>query len=78
MEKSEMWEWVIILLCVVGWWPRIFLNYDPLWYHLLIYYVAPIVLIVIAVRRYRRMKAGLDYSEHMLSGGSPNRDPKQR
>lgn len=66
MKRSEIIEWVIILLAVLLWWPRIFLGYDPRWYHLLIYYVVPLVLLIIFIRRYRRMKEGLAYSKEMI------------
>ncbi|NPV46424.1 MAG: hypothetical protein HPY69_05680 [Armatimonadetes bacterium] len=66
MSRDEIIEWAVILLSVVLWWPRLFLGYDPLWYHLLIYYAVPVALIVIFVRRFRRMRAGLEYSEKVV------------
>ncbi len=75
MSRDEIIEWVIILLCVVVWWPRLFMNYDPLWYHVLIYYLVPLALIIIAVRRYRRMKAGLEYSEKVVQSQRYGQQP---
>ena len=66
MARDELVEWIIIILSVVLWWPRLFLGYDPLWYHVLSSYAVPIALVVILVRRIRRMKAGLDYSEKVV------------
>ena len=81
MEKSELIEWIVIIACVVSWWPRIFLGYDPLWYHVLIYYAAPVALVAILVRRIRRMRAGLEYSEKAVQsqrGGRPLPDLTER
>ncbi len=68
MSRRELAEWLLILLIIIGWWPRIFLGYDPLWYHILIYYLAPVVLVVILLRRFRAMQAGFEYSERMMKG----------
>jgi len=65
MERNELIEWIVIILCVIAWWPLIFWNFNPLWYHLLIYYGAPLALVLIFIRRHRRMKAGLEYSEQV-------------
>lgn len=75
MSRDEIIEWAVIILSVVLWWPRLFLNYDPLWYHLLIYYAVPVALIVIFVRRYRRMKAGLEYSEKVVQSQRYGQSP---
>ncbi len=66
MERKEIIEWALILLVIVAWWPRIFLDYDPLWYYVLTQYVSPIVLVVILVRRYRRVQEGLEYSRKIV------------
>jgi hypothetical protein len=70
MNRVEVIEWIVIMLVIVSWWPRIFLgygyNHDPMWYHLLTHYVSPLVLIVIVLRRWRRMQEGFHYSEEML------------
>jgi len=66
MERNEFIEWIIIILVIVAWWPHIFLGYDPLWYHILIYYVTPSTLVVILVIRYRRVREGFEYSEQVI------------
>ena len=71
MSRRELVEWFLILLIIIGWWPRIFLGYDPLWYHILIYYVAPLVLVVVLLRRFRAMQEGFEYSERMMKGQRP-------
>ncbi len=57
-----------MLALIVAWWPRIFVGYDPAWYHILLFYVSPIVLIFIAVRRFRDMQEGFKHSERMIKG----------
>jgi len=71
MHRTELIEWIIIIASIVLWWPRIFMGYDAVWYHLLIYYAVPVALLVICFRRYGRMKAGLKFSEDSLKGQPP-------
>jgi len=71
MSRRELVEWILILLIIVAWWPRVFLGYDPLWYHILIYYLTPVVLILIFVRRFRAMQKGFEYSERMMKAQRP-------
>jgi len=71
MHRSELIEWIIIIACIVGWWPRIFWGYNPGWYHLLVYYLVPATLVVISLRRFARMRAGLQYSEDALKHQPP-------
>ncbi|HCU33902.1 MAG TPA: hypothetical protein DGT21_00230 [Armatimonadetes bacterium] len=74
MSRTELVEWIVIIGTIVAWWPRIFLGYDPLWYHILIYYVSLPVLVIILVRRFRANEAGFRVSEEMLKaqrGGRP-------
>jgi len=63
MQRAELWEWIILILCIILWWPRIFWGFDALLYHILIYYLVPVALLIIFIRRYVRMKEGLKYSE---------------
>jgi len=74
MSRSELAEWVVIIGIIVAWWPRIFFGYDPLWYHILIYYFSLPILVIILVRRFRANEAGFRVSEDMLKaqrGGRP-------
>lgn len=66
MERRELIEWIVIIAIIVAWWPRIFLGFDPPWYHALIYYVSPLVLIIIFVGRLRKMQEGLAYSQKVM------------
>lgn len=70
MHWREVVEWIVILLIIVAWWPRIFLgyghDYDPMWYHVLTHYISPLILIIIVILRWRRMQAGFRYSEEMM------------
>ena len=75
MHRTELIEWIIILASIVLWWPRIFLGYDPLWYHLLLYVGVPVTLLVIFFRRLARVRAGLKYSEESLKNQPPG--PRQ-
>lgn len=71
MNRTELIEWIVMIASVVLWWPRIFMGYDPLWYHLLIYVGVPVALVVIFFRRFARMKAGLKFSEDSLKNMPP-------
>ncbi len=59
---------------VIAWWPRI-LGYDPLWYHIIIYYVCPIVLIFITIRRMKANREGFKMSEDMIDAQLRGRRP---
>lgn len=71
MHRSELIEWIIIIACILAWWPRIFWGLDATWYHLLTYYFVPGVLLVIFFRRFARMKAGFKYSEDVVKNQPP-------
>ena len=74
MSRTALVEWIAIIGIIVAWWPRIFLGYDPLWYHILIYYFSLPILAIILVRRFRANEAGFRVSEDMLKaqrGGRP-------
>ena len=66
MERNELTEWIVMILIIVSWWPKIFLGYDPLWYNLLVYLAGPVVLVAIFVVRYRRVREGFEYSEQVI------------
>lgn len=81
MDKTELREWIIIIASILAWWPYILIRAGivtwayPLWYHLLINFGVPIILLVIFVRRHRRMKAGLDYSQQVVDSQRPPGQP---
>lgn len=72
MDRTELVEWLIMIACIVLWWPYLLIRsgyvaWDyPMWYHILTHYVVPVVLIVIFIRRAGRMKAGLEYSKEVV------------
>ncbi len=77
MSRTELYEWIIIILCIISWWPLIFLGFDPLWYRLFIYIGVPLVLLGILARRFGRVREGLDYSEKVIESqrGTPGMPP---
>ncbi len=66
MERNELIEWIVMLLVIVAWWPKIFFNYDPGWYQVLIYLVTPLTLMAIFAIRYRRVREGFEYSKGII------------
>ncbi len=76
MERREIIEWIVIIACIVAWWPYLFFRYDPMWYHVLIFYISPLVLVYILVVRYRRMQEGFEFSrkivdqQHRMTGAN--------
>lgn len=83
MRRDELIEQIIMIAVLVGFLVHIFTGYDPRWFHVLLYYVSPIALAVILVRRYRRMQEGFEYSrkivdaQHQATGANVvGRDPR--
>lgn len=66
MERNELAEWIVMILIIASWWPKIFIGYGPVWYNLVVYLVGPIVLVAIFVVRYRRVREGFEYSENVI------------
>jgi len=66
MRRDELIEQIIMIAVLVGFLFHIFSGYDPRWFHILLYYVSPVALAVILVRRYRRMQAGFEYSRKVV------------
>lgn len=62
MHRSELIEWIVIMLCVVLFWPILFWS-APEWYRLGYYLFAVVSMLIIFFRRFARMRAGLKYSE---------------
>jgi hypothetical protein len=74
MERSELIEWIVIILCIVLWWPLIF-GFHPVWYRLFLYIGESTALLIILLRRFARMKAGLKFSEDSLKTMPPGPRP---
>ncbi|MGI5817970.1 MAG: hypothetical protein ACOX9R_07710 [Armatimonadota bacterium] len=85
MRRDELVEQIFMIAVLVGFLVHIFTGYDPPWFHALLYYVSPIGLAVIFVRRYRRMQQGFEISrkivdaQHQATGANVvGRDPSAR
>jgi hypothetical protein len=83
MRTDELVEQIIMIAVLVGFLVHIFTGYDPRWFHVALYYVSPVALAVILVRRYRRMQEGFEYSkkvvdaQHQATGANVvGRDPE--
>ena len=66
MRTDELVEQIIMIAVLAGFLVHIFTGYDPRWFHVSLYYVSPIVLAIILVRRYRRMQEGFEYSRKVV------------
>ncbi|MFP4249992.1 MAG: hypothetical protein ACLFU7_10065 [Armatimonadota bacterium] len=82
MRTDELVEQIFMIAVLVGFLFHIFTGYDPRWFHVALYYVSPVVLAIILVRRYRRMQEGFEYSkkivdaQHQATGANVvGRDP---
>jgi hypothetical protein len=86
MTRSELLEWIAMLLIIVLWWPVLFMSWSPDWYRWSLTLVSAIVLTVIFVRRLRQVNEGFAMSESMMRarieaeelarGGKPDLDEK--
>lgn len=76
MERKEIAEQAAMIGIMLAWLVRIFTAYNAAWFHALIYYAAPAVLVLILVFRWRRMNAGFEFSrkivdeQHRLTGAN--------
>jgi len=76
MERKEIVEQSAMIAIIVAWLVRIFTGYDALWFHVLIYWVAPVALVVILVVRWRRVHEGFEFSrkivdeQHRMTGAN--------
>ena len=66
MRTDELVEQMIMIAILVGFLVHIFTGYHPEWLRILLYYVSPLVLLVIFYRRYKRMQEGFEYSRKVV------------
>ncbi len=66
MDRSELAEWIVMLLVIVMWWPPLLFGWGPDWYRYPLYVVSIVTLSYILARRWRRMQEGLRHSQQML------------
>ncbi len=83
MRTDELVEQIIMIAVLAAFLFHIFTGFSPRWFHITLYYVSPIVLVVILIRRYRRMQEGFEYSkkivdaQHQATGANVvGRDPE--
>lgn len=76
MERREIVEQAAMIGIILAWLVRIFTGFHAIWFHALIYYAAPAVLVWILVVRWRRMHEGFEFSrrivdqQHRLTGAN--------
>lgn len=83
MRRDELIEQLIMIAVLAAFLVHIFTGFSPQWFYVTLYYVSPIVLVIILVRRYRRMQEGFEYSkkvvdaQHQATGANVvGRDPQ--
>ena len=86
MTRSELSEWIAMILIIILWWPPLFAGWFPDWYRYCLYLLSFVVLGGIFVRRLRRVNEGFRMSEGMMQakiaaeeqarGGKPSLDEK--
>jgi len=74
MERDELIEWIVIIACIVLWWPLIF-GFRPPWYLPALCIGETAALLVIFFRRLARVRAGLKYSEDVMKNQPPGPHP---
>ncbi len=62
MSRTEFWESIAIIICMLLWWP-IIAGFRPAWYWWSASVLCLTVLTAILVRRWKRMKIAFDEQE---------------
>ncbi len=66
MRRDELIEQGIMIAILAGFLVHIFAGFTPEWLRIALYYVSPVVLLVIFYRRYKRMQEGFEYSKNIV------------
>jgi hypothetical protein len=66
MEREEWLEWGAMILVILAWWPLILFHWFPLPYRIFVYVFSAAVVAGVTIRRVRRVRAGLRYSQDIL------------
>jgi len=66
MRRDELVEQIIMIAILAGFLVHIFTGFNPEWLRITLYYVSPVVLLVIFYRRFRRMQEGFEVSRKMV------------
>ena len=87
MSKTELVEWIIMILIIVLWWPVVFMGWGPASYQYPLSIVSFATLIAILRNRLKRLNQGFQVSEEMMAarykaeemarGGKPSLDEKK-
>jgi len=87
MSKTELVEWIAMILVIVLWWPMLFFDWAPAYYRYPLYVVSVVVLLAVFRARLRRLNEGFRVSETMMDarrraedaarGGKPSLDEKE-
>ena len=86
MNRTELAEWIVMILVIVLWWPVVFADWSPEYYRYPLYVFSFVSLVGILVLRLRRLNEGFKVSEGMMQqkiaaeeqarGGKPSLDEK--
>ena len=74
MERAELGEWIAMILVILAWWPRLF-GWFPLPYRVFVYALSAAVVTIVFVRRLRRVREGLRYSQEILESQRNSQPP---
>jgi hydrogenase-4 membrane subunit HyfE len=66
MEREELYEWIALILAILLWWPLILFGWFPLPYKIFVYVFSAVILVGLLIRRIRRLREGLSYSQEIL------------
>ncbi len=64
MDRDELWEWIGLLAAIVVWWPGL-VGWFPAWYRLAVYAFCGVIIVWVGIRRIRRVREGLQYSQEI-------------
>jgi len=67
-----------MIAIIISWWPRLFLGWGHPVYLALIYFVGPVLLVVIFRRRLKRMNEGLDHSKSIIDATQKAREEAEK
>ena len=83
MEREEWIEWIALIVVILLWWPLLLFHWFPLPYRIFLYAFSAAVLVTITVRRVRRVREGLHYSNEIMEsqrraqGPRPLNEPRE-
>jgi len=78
VTRQELWEWIAMIAIIISWWPRLFLGWGHPIYLALIYFVEPVLLLIIFRRRLKRMNEGFDHSKSIIDATQKAREEAEK